>query len=253
MGVRVPRRSRRCLYGGQSGRGWPNEPHAFVHPLERRHARSSGPFRAQGKNAPKVRLVRTGLSKALPYRLEELDHRLCDLKFEVPVAVPRVTPLDGLEPLARGDVEDFDEVRNSGLGAPIVPDLCTRVSYGRPDLLGYHVWWIEDQQRPELAPTGRRHLSGGVLEIHDPGTYVRDGALGNGESGAEPGIETLGDTTDELDVLSLIIADRHRVGLIEQHIGSHQHRVGEERRRNENLGLGLLLELRHAAKFAEGR
>jgi hypothetical protein len=54
-------------------------------------------------------------------------------------------------------------------------------------------------------------------------------------------LRQLGDTTDELEVLSLIITDRHHVGLIQQHIGSHQHRVGEQRRRNDSLGLSASL------------
>ncbi len=54
-------------------------------------------------------------------------------------------------------------------------------------------------------------------------------------------------------MLSLVVADRNDVGLVEQDVAGHQHRVGEQPRRDEVLAVGLLLELRHAAQLAVAR
>ena len=54
-------------------------------------------------------------------------------------------------------------------------------------------------------------------------------------------------------MLLLVVADRHDVGLVEQDVGSHEHRVGEEpdRRGVGAVALRLVLELRHAPGLAE--
>ena len=49
---------------------------------------------------------------------------------------------------------------------------------------------------------------------------------------AEAGVEALGEVAGELDVLLLVVADRHDIGLVEQDVGRHQHRVGEQARRS---------------------
>src|SRR5690606_41790265 len=43
------------------------------------------------------------------------------------------------------------------------------------------------------------------------------------------------------------------LGVVEQDVGGHERRVGEEPGRHELAALGLLLELRHPAQLAEGR
>ena len=55
-------------------------------------------------------------------------------------------------------------------------------------------------------------------------------------------------------MLLLILTDRHEVGLIDENIRRHQHRVGEQARGDVVRVLGgLVLELRHAAQLAELR
>src|SRR5581483_7431212 len=57
----------------------------------------------------------------------------------------------------------------------------------------------------------------------------------------------------ELEVLALVVADRHRVGLVEEDVARHQPRVGEQAGGDEVPLLGLVLELRHAPELPVAR
>ena len=63
-------------------------------------------------------------------------------------------------------------------------------------------------------------------------------------------VEATGGLARELEVLHLVLADGHDRGLVEEDVGAHEHRVGEEPGRDEVLALALVLELRHAAEIA---
>ena len=67
-------------------------------------------------------------------------------------------------------------------------------------------------------------------------------------------VETDRDVACDLDVLALIVADRHLVGVVQQDVGGLQRGIREQTGRDE-LALplrGLVLELRHPAELAEG-
>ena len=64
------------------------------------------------------------------------------------------------------------------------------------------------------------------------------------------GIEPLGDVAGDLDVLALVIAHRHLVGVVEEDVGSLERRVGEQAGGDEVVLAALVLELGHAAEFA---
>ena len=69
--------------------------------------------------------------------------------------------------------------------------------------------------------------------------------------GAKVGVELLRDVAGELEMLLLVLADRHVRCPVEQDVGGHQHRIGEQPdRRVLPVLAGLLLELRHAARPA---
>ena len=78
-----------------------------------------------------------------------------------------------------------------------------------------------------------------------------DVGLGHDEGVAVAAVEPLGDVAGELEVLALVVAHGHPVGVVEEDVGGHQRRVGEQPGRHELLPVGLLLELRHAAQLAE--
>ena len=55
-------------------------------------------------------------------------------------------------------------------------------------------------------------------------------------------------------MLTLIVADRHLVGVVEQDVGGHESRIGEQPAGDEaSLALGgLVLELRHPRQLSIG-
>src|SRR2546421_171426 len=77
--------------------------------------------------------------------------------------------------------------------------------------------------------------------------------LGDADRLHEAIVEALGDVARQLEMLALVVADRHEVGLVEQDVAGHQDGIREEPGRDELLALGLLLELHHAAQLAVAR
>ena len=64
-------------------------------------------------------------------------------------------------------------------------------------------------------------------------------------------VEFLGDVAGQLQMLLLVVADRHMRGAVDQDVGGHQVRIGEQPDRGVLAVLaGLLLELRHAVEPA---
>ncbi len=58
--------------------------------------------------------------------------------------------------------------------------------------------------------------------------------------------------TGELEVLALVVADRHLVGVVQEDVGHHQDRVVEQAGRDGLLAFALVLELGHPPQLAEG-
>ena len=87
--------------------------------------------------------------------------------------------------------------------------------------------------------------------IRAPTAGIR--CLGHDEDLAEARVEADRDVAHQLEVLALVVADRHLVGAVGEHVGRHQHRV-EEQPGGDQLALGgrLLLELVHAVEVAVG-
>ena len=69
----------------------------------------------------------------------------------------------------------------------------------------------------------------------------------------EPIVEALRDVARKLEVLALVVAHRHLVGLVEQDVGGLEHRVEEDPGGDElALARRLVLELGHAVQVAVG-
>ena len=65
------------------------------------------------------------------------------------------------------------------------------------------------------------------------------------------GVEASRDLAGELDVLALVVLDRHLVGVVEQDVRRLQHRIEEQARAHELLlARRLVLELVHAKQVA---
>ena len=97
------------------------------------------------------------------------------------------------------------------------------------------------------------HLRRRVLQVHHPRPGLRGDRLRDHERVAEAVVEAHRDVAGDLDVLALIVADRHLVGVVQQDVGGLQRRVGEQPGRDEvAFALGrLVLELGHPAELAE--
>ena len=128
-------------------------------------------------------------------------------------------------------------------------DLGTRVRHRGLELLPDHVEIVEDPDRALRRARGRRHLLRRLLQVHDPRTDLGVDTLRDLERLAEPRVEARGDVAGELEVLALVVADRDDVGLVQQDVAGHQHRIGEERGGDELVRVGLVLELRHPASW----
>ena len=109
-------------------------------------------------------------------------------------------------------------------------DLRARVGDGRLELLADDVGLVEELDRPLRRAAGRGHLPLRLLEIHDPPADRRRDHLGHDERLPVALVEPLGDVAGELDVLALVLADRDRVGLVEQDVRRLEDGVAEEAR-----------------------
>ena len=105
-------------------------------------------------------------------------------------------------------------------------------------------------------PEGRahrlRHLALGLLQVHDPGRDRGDGRLGHDEGLAVAVVEPDGQVPGQLEVLALVVADRDPLGVVEEDVGRHEHRIGEQPGPHRLLVPALVLELGHPAQLADG-
>ena len=93
------------------------------------------------------------------------------------------------------------------------------------------------------------------------GPVINGSGSGKKPSGARPRdglgeivVEFLRDVAGELEMLLLVLADRHMGGVIEQNVGGHQVRIDvESDARVLAVLAGLLLELGHAIEPADAR
>src|SRR5262249_48740559 len=184
----------------------------------------------------------------------QIDHGLADILLELPVALAVVARLDLRERLARRYRHDLDQVRDTRFALAVVAHVAARVGDGRLELLADHVRLVE---HPNDALRGdrraRRHLARPVLEVHHARADLRVLALRRFEGLAEARIEALGDVPSKLEMLTLVVADRHEIGLVEQDVARHQHGIREEPSRDELVAIALLLELRHPPELAIAR
>ena len=127
------------------------------------------------------------------------------------------------------------------------------VGDGGLELLADDVRWVDEPDDALRRAARRRHQALGLLEVADARALLGDRDLRDDERLAEALVEALRDVPGQLDVLALVVPDRNDVGLVEQDVARHQHRVGEQPGRDEVLLGSAVLELGHPAKLAEAR
>ena len=121
-----------------------------------------------------------------------------------------------------------------------------RIGEGVPDLLADDLGLVGD-----LHAVAER--LGHLLLAVEPEDLERLGVqrLRLGEDLAEARVEAAADLARQLEVLHLVVADRHAGGAVEQDVGGHQDRIGEQAGVDVlRLALALLLELGHARQLA---
>ena len=131
--------------------------------------------------------------------------------------MPGVARLERGDRLAGHAVQDLEQVRDAGLGLPVVPDRALRVGHGALELAADDVGLVEHQEPAVLARQRRgRHLALGILEVADARRGRRDRGLRRREELAVARVEALRDVARELEVLALILAHRHAVGQVQR-------------------------------------
>ena len=113
----------------------------------------------------------------------------------------------------------------------------------RSDGSDFHIFFVPS--RKLITRVAGPAISGSAAERNLPGSqHVR--------WSCEVVVELLGDVARKLEVLLLVLADRHVRGVIEQNVGGHQIGIGEQSDRGVLAVLArLLLELGHPVEPAE--
>jgi hypothetical protein len=93
------------------------------------------------------------------------------------------------------------------------------VGHGRANLLGGQRRIVEQVDQPGIGGRRLAHLRRRVGQIVDLGGDLGDEHVGNHESIREPGVETLRDIARQLEVLPLVLADGHQIGVVSQYVG----------------------------------
>ncbi len=127
------------------------------------------------------------------------------------------------------------------------------VGLGAADLQRDRVGIVGHVDARIIRGVGFRHLLGAVAQAHHPRRLAEDLRLGQREEIALVApVERAGDVARELQMLLLVLADRHMGRLVEQDVGRHQHRIGVEAEPGHLAVLaGLFLELGHPVEPAE--
>jgi hypothetical protein len=175
-----------------------------------------------------------------------------DLLLQVAVACAGEPVDQGRHRLPAERGQDPQQVAHARLRDRVEHDLAAGVGDRRADLLLDHLRVVHQPHDP-VAADALGHLLVHDLQVVDLRGLAQDVGLGHPEGVAEAVVEPLRQVAGELDVLALVLADRHLVGLVEQDVGRLQDRVGEQAHRRVVAATagGLVLELRHPARLAE--
>ena len=138
-----------------------------------------------------------------------------------------------------------------GLCGAVVAHVGLGVGERALDLLRDRFRVLAQQDRSLRRVLRLRHLLRRRLEVHDARADFGERRLRHHERLAVVVVEADRDVACQLHVLTLVVADGHLLGVVEEDVGDHQHRVVEQPDAHELLALGLLLELGHAPQLAE--
>ncbi|CAN4010732.1 DNA-directed RNA polymerase specialized sigma subunit, sigma24 family, partial [Dysosmobacter welbionis] len=151
-------------------------------------------------------------------------HRL----LEVAVAMAGELLLDGLKALAGGHGVDLHQVGHTGLVGRVKADAGLGVRHGLLELAQDVLRLFQHVDAAVGVLVGFAHLLFRAGEAHDPGAHLWDIGIRQLKGITVDPVEPGGDVPADLHVLLLVAAHRHQVCLVQQDVGGHQGRIGEE-------------------------
>ena len=220
-------------------RGAPDA-HALAHVRQRLGGDRPRALGAPGEDRLERPLVGAQLLVALAHRRQVVDHRGRHRHLEFAVAArprTRASTASGVDAAHGG--EDFDQVGDPRLLGRAA-DLAAGVGDRALELLLDRRRLVEHVHGALGEPPVVDILLVGILQVHDPRADLGDAVLGHDQhllAVAEPRVEAPRDVAHQLEVLALVLADRHLVRAVGEHVGRLQHRV-EQQPRGDQLALG---------------
>ena len=209
-------------------------------------------LRAGLVDALQIRLVGQDAGGLLPDGAQGLNDSLAHGGLELPIAAAGELKLDLLEAFSGDGGVDVHQVGHARLVDGVIAHTVFGVAVGDGPLeLALNVLRLLHQEHAALG-NGLGHFGLGIGQAHDAGAGLGDIGLRDLEHIAVDVVETLGHVPGQLAVLLLVLTHRDEIRLVEKNIRGHQGRVGEQAAVDVLLVLGgLVLELGHAAEFAE--
>ena len=188
-----------------------------------------------------------------PDRSEGFDHRI----GETPLAVEAPPPSRPALEIHFGDGVrrgEFLVVRKDIAergGAGVLPGNPRRIGGRRPELFPDLLRRVE---HPDRVAQALRHL-GVAVEAHDPlgGGQQRLRLRKPGRIGRVRRVPAPGDFPRQLEVLYLVLAHRHRGGVVQEDVRRLEDGIAEQAGRNALESFGLIFELGHALELTERR
>jgi len=132
-----------------------------------------------------------------------------------------------------------------------------RVGFGPFDFLGDQIGWIQQRDAASLVRVAFAHFAAPIREAHHPSPLFENQGLGHLEHRrlvvAKASIDALlRNVAGQFQVLFLVFADWHQVGVIKKDVGRHQHGVIQQPNGHVVALLDrLLLELDHPLQPVE--
>ena len=184
---------------------------AHPRPMAARAAARTGAVTSRQRAAPAAKTSATYAASAArsAYRFCSGSSSATTASVTAPLSAPYVVIPSAV---AAARLEDLDQVGDARLRAAVAPH---RVGPGvgvghRPrHLAAYDVRWVEQVHDPGAALARLAHLPGRVGQVHHPRARGRRRDLGDREHLAVRAVETQREVAGELDVLPLVVADRH--------------------------------------------
>ncbi|CZW17140.1 Uncharacterised protein [Enterobacter hormaechei] len=185
---------------------------------------------------------------------QHAGNRVCHFAFQVAVHLAFKVFFQLRDALSGHTGENVQQVGHARFVLHVVAHHWRLVGVGHRTLeLFHHRFRIFQQADNVVAVIVRLgHLFGRLQQGHHARAGFRNKRLRHFEHVTVKRIEALGNIAAQLQVLLLVFTHRHLVGLVQQNVGRHQHRIIKQTGVDIlRVARRLILELGHAAQLAE--